>query len=99
MLQDWASSSQPSIQWHLAQILAEVRLTGGQKERALTWLKEMLLSNEVDWIVAVNTMKTLVQFCHEGLVTKEEVAPLFELQHQHKSNTVRKKAAQFLQDL
>jgi len=99
ILQDWASTSQPSIQWHLAQILAEVHLSDGQRERALAWLKGVLSSSEADWIVAINTMKTLVQFCREGAVAKEELTALFELQFQHKSNTVRKKAAQFLQDL
>lgn len=99
MLHEWTMVAQPSIQWHLAQIIAEVHLSGGQRERALAWLKEVVSSSEADWIVAVNTMKTLVLFYHEGVVTKEEVAPLFELQSRHKSNTVRKKAAQFLQDL
>lgn len=99
MLDEWTLVTQPSIQWHLAQIIAEVHLSDGQKERALAWLKGVLSSGEVDWIVAVNTMKTLVLFCHEGAVTKEELTPLFELQCQHRSNTVRKKAALFLQDL
>jgi hypothetical protein len=99
ILTDWTLSTQPSIQWHLAQIVAEVRLSDVQRKQATAWLKKALSSTDVDWIVAVNTMKTLLQFCREGQVTKDEIMPLFELQRQHKSNTVQKKAAQFLQDL
>jgi hypothetical protein len=99
ILTDWTLSTQPSIQWHLAQIVAEVRLSDVQRKQATAWLKKSLSSTDVDWIVAVNTMKTLLQFCREGQVTKDEIMPLFELQRQHKSNTVQKKAAQFLQDL
>jgi hypothetical protein len=99
MLDDLTASGQPSIQWHLAQIFAEVNLTSSQKKRAIMWLKDVLSADNVDWIVSVNTMKTLVKFHRDGLVRKDELVPLFELQQQHKSNTVQKKAAQFLQDL
>jgi hypothetical protein len=99
MLNELTMSEQPSIQWHLAQMLAEVRLSDGQKKRAITWLKGRLSSGEVDWIASVNAMKTLLQFYHDGLVPKDEVARLFGYQQQHKSNTVQKKAMQFLQSL
>lgn len=80
-------------------MFAEVSLSNGQKKRAIAWLKELLLYTEVDWIVSVNSMKTLVQFHSDGLVSKDELRPLFELQQQHKSHAVQKKAAQFLQAL
>jgi hypothetical protein len=99
MLHDLVSSKQPSIQWHLAQMIVEVKLTEDQRQHAIAWLKKLLSSIEVDWIVSVNSMKTLVQFSHEGTLAKGEVMPLFEIQRQHTSNTVRKKAAQFLQDI
>jgi hypothetical protein len=99
ILNDLTISKQPSIQWHLAQIFAQVSLSDGQKKRAIDWLKELLSVKDVDWIVSANTMKTLVQFHRDGLVTRYELVPLFELQQQHKSNTIRKKATQFLQNL
>lgn len=99
MLSDLTASNQPSIQWHLAQIFAEVSLSDSQKKRAITWLKGLLSSREVDWIVSVNSMKTLVRFHHDKQISKSELAVLLELQQQHKSKTVRKKAAQFLQNL
>jgi hypothetical protein len=99
MLHDLVPSKQPSIQWHLAQMIAEIKLTEDQRQQAIAWLKKLLSSVEVDWIVSVNSMKTLVQFSHEGILAKGEAIPLFEIQRQHTSNTVRKKAAQFLQDI
>jgi len=99
MLEELGASSQPSIQWHLAQVFAQVHLTDKQKSRAIAWMKNRISTIEVDWIVSVNTMKTLVQFCRAGLVPRHELVPLVELQTQHKSNAVRKKAARFLEDL
>lgn len=99
MFSELAASTQPSIQWHLAQIIAQVKLTQGQQEKAVKWLKNTLAAPTVDWIVAVNVMKTLLQFQRAGLVMSGDIVPLFELQHQHKSNTVRKKSAQFLHEL
>lgn len=96
---DLAGSTQPSIQWHLAQIFAEVDLTAEQTKQVIAWLKEHLSSTEVDWIVSVNSMKTLLQFYQGRLVPKQEIKSLFELQNQHKSKSVRKKAAQFLEIL
>lgn len=99
MLNDLTVSGQPSIQWHLAQIVAEVELTNNQKVRAVSWLKEVLSSNTIDWIVSVNAMKTLLQFYREKHIEKPELVCLFELQQKHKSNTVQKKAIQFLQSI
>jgi hypothetical protein len=96
---DLAGSTQPSIQWHLAQIFAEVSLTAKQTKQVILWLKERLSSTEVDWIVSVNSMKTLLQFYQRELVSKQEIESLFELQNQHKSKSVRKKATQFLEIL
>lgn len=99
MFDELAASSQPSIQWHLAQIFAEVKLSKSQQEKATAWLKNVLASATVDWIVSVNAMKTLLQFHRDGLVARADIEPLFMLQQQHKSNTVRKKSTQFLSDL
>lgn len=94
-----AKSTQPSVQWHLAQLFAEVELSASEQQQAAAWLKERISSLDTDWIVAVNSMKTLLQFYRDGLVAKGDVAPLFELQKQHSSKTVRKKATQYSQDL
>jgi hypothetical protein len=94
-----ASNGQPSIQWHLAQIYSQVSLTPEQKLNAINWLKDLLSRTEVDWIVAANAMKTLVQFTKDGSVSKKDTASLLELQQKHTSKSVVKKANKLLSEL
>ena len=54
MLEDLAGSGQASIQWHLAQLLPQVRLDEDQRTRAIAWLRARLATTDVDWIVSVN---------------------------------------------
>jgi hypothetical protein len=89
-------STQPSIQWHLAQIFAATKLSAEQKGKALAWLKGSLATTDVDWIVSVNTMKALLKFNHDGLVSDDELLALFKIQEQHASKSVRKKAEMFI---
>lgn len=90
--QELAASTQPSIQWHLAQIYAEVDLTRGQKRFAIDWLKERLTSPQCDWIVASNSMDTLAQFVRDGSVPVAEFRSLLEVQKEHTSKAVVKRA-------
>lgn len=92
-------SNQPSIQWHLAQIFTEVTLTEAQRADALTWLKSKISSTTVDWIVSVNVMRALLSFHKNGHVSSDELKPLFAIQADHTSKSVRKKAGIFLQEL
>lgn len=92
-------NQQASIQWHLAQIYQQVNLTAPQKQRALTWLADMLSSNQADWIVAANAMKTLAYFTNSGDFAKPELIRLLKIQLKHKSNAVVKKANKLLDDL
>lgn len=94
-----ASSSQPSIQWHLAQIYSQVDLTSEQKLNAIIWLKERLSTTDVDWIVSAEAMKTLTQFAKDGSVLKNDIIPLFELQQKHHSKSVVKSANKLLDEL
>src|SRR5690242_6990581 len=48
---DFATNTQASIQWHMAQIFAEVDLTDTQKEFAIHWLRDLLATEQTDWIV------------------------------------------------
>lgn len=92
---DLTKSGQPSIQWHLAQIFSEVSLTDEQRDRAIAWLKNKIKTTNVDWIVSVNVMKALLYFYQNGFVTAGELKQLFKTQEGHKSQSVRKKAANF----
>jgi len=94
-----ASNAQPSIQWHLAQIYSQVNLTPQQKRSAINWLKHVLCSTDVDWIVAANAMKTLVQFSKDGSVPRKDAVSLLKVQQKHKSNSVIRKANKLLAEL
>ncbi len=94
-----AVSSQPSIQWHLAQIYREVTLTPAQKQFAAQWLEELLSTKEVDWIVAANAMDTLARFVGEGSFSKDALLTLLKVQQQHKSKSVVKRANKLLATL
>lgn len=91
-----ATSTQPSIQWHLAQMYAEVTLTASQKRFAISWLKRLLSSSQTDWIVAANSMGTLAQFVREGAVPASELVTLLKTQQQHRSKSVVKRADRLL---
>lgn len=96
---DFSSSTQPSIQWHMAQIYREVDLTDKQKQRAINWLKQLLSTKDVDWIAAANAMDTLAQFTKDGSFSKTDLIPLLEMQQHHKSNSVIRRANKILAQL
>lgn len=99
MSKELVFSDQPSIQWHIAQIYREVTLTPSQKKFAIGWLKKRLASHKADWIVAANSMDTLAQFVRDGSVPKSEFSALLEIQCQHKSKSVVRRANKLLSEL
>jgi hypothetical protein len=94
-----AMSTQASIQWHLAQIYEQIDLTPEQKQRAIDWLKNLLSTKEVDWIVSANVMDTLAQFTREGAFSVKEMVSLLKVQQEHKSNAVIKRANKLFAEL
>lgn len=91
-----AISTQPSVQWHLAQIYRQVTLTDDQKRQAIRWLTDLLSTKDVDWIVAANAMDTLAAFTKEGSFPAYELIRLLKVQQDHKSNAVIKRANKLL---
>lgn len=96
---DFATSTQPSIQWHMAQIYEQVDLTDKQKQKAIHWLSNLLSNKDVDWIVAANAMDTLAKFTKEGSFALADLVPLLKTQQEHKSNAVVKRANKWLAEL
>lgn len=96
---DLTASQQPAIQWHLAQIYRQVRLSPEQKHFVIDWLTRLLSSTEVDWIVASNAMDTLSKFRQDGIVSTSSLAALLEIQRQHRSKTVVRRAEKLLSQL
>src|SRR3954451_21421687 len=79
-----AVSSQPSIQWHLAQIYRQAALPKAPQAVAVGWLGHLLSDPVVDWIVAALAMDTLVHFVREGAVPSADVGPVLAVQHRHR---------------
>ena len=61
LLAEMSRIEQPSVRWHLAQILAEVPLDEGQQAQAITVL-EHNLDTCGDWIVTNCTLEALAVF-------------------------------------
>jgi hypothetical protein len=91
-----ATSSQPSIQWHLAQIYGQVELTSGQRSSAIAWLSRLLSNPEIDWIVAAHAMDTLSRFTRDGFFPWSELVPLLDVQKTHRSAAVVTRANKLL---
>lgn len=96
LLGTWTLSPQASVQWHLAQVMSQVRLTHDQQSRAVRWLVDRVSTTDVDWIVAAEVMRTLLALVDAGAVDADRVAPLVEVQQGHRSASVRRKADGFL---
>lgn len=92
-------SSQASIQWHFAQILGEVTLLPSQQQQAIDWLSKKLQTTEVDWIVAANSMETLMQFVQNKQYSNTHLIALLKIQQNHHSKSVVKRATKLLADL
>lgn len=89
-------SEQASIQWHIAEIYCQVALNETQKKHALEWLKNLLETPNVDWIVAGDAMKALVYFNTKDEFATDELKRLLRVQLKHKSKAIRKKADKLL---
>jgi TPR repeat protein len=93
---DFSGDAQPSIQWHIAQIYAQVALTDPQKAAAIVWLQRLLATKDIDWIVSANAMETLAQFVEDGAVARTDFVKLVQVQQYHKSPSVVKRAKKWL---
>ncbi len=83
---------QPSIQWHLAQMLAELPLNNSDKSRAVKLLKKNLHESD-DWIVTNLTIESLGKFARENEALRAELRRILPryLASRHKSVVSRVK--------
>ena len=92
-------SKQASIQWHIAEIYSQITLDDAQKKHAINWLRNLLETTDVDWIVTGDAMKTLAYFVDHNEFDTREFTRLLQIQLEHKSKAIRKKAEKLLQPL
>lgn len=99
LLTDVAAIDQASIHWHLAEIFAQVELTPRQRRLAINLMTRNISTNQADWIVASNTMKTLADYVQAGHIENVDLIPLLEIQQTHHSAAVIKRATKLLDQI
>lgn len=77
LIDDVAQVKQPSIQWHLAQIFSEVKLSSRQKESAIKIMRDNLDKMD-DWIVVNLTLESLANFVRKGDISETEFGMILE---------------------
>ena len=98
-IKELSNRTQPSIQWHLAQIYRQVELSDSEGALIIKWLKRLISTVEVDWIVSANVMETLVQFAEAGQIKRADTLELLKIQKQHKSKSVVRRADKMIERL
>lgn len=97
---DVGAIEQPSVQWHVAQMLHHVRgdLSAGQARRADALLKRNL-TRSTDWIVLNVTMDVLVAWAAHDPVLARWLHPELERLSRDSRKSVAKRAAKRLAEL
>ena len=99
LFDEFGDNQQPSIQWHIAQMIIQVKLSPAQEKRVILWLVDRLEDPNVDWIVAANSMTSLAEFTNRRLFDQATLIQLLERQQSHKSSAVVKRATKLLDAL
>lgn len=94
LLGDLGQIEQPSVQWHVAQMLHHLRseLSDDQEERA-TDLLQRNLSVSTDWIVLNVTMDVLTHWAKEDPQLARWLVPQLDRLQQDKRQSVAKRAS------
>jgi hypothetical protein len=74
VLTEMAAIDQPSVQWHFAQIVAEMGLRDEHRRRAVEVLERNLDTTD-DWIVINNTMEALARFAEDDPALRDHLVP------------------------
>lgn len=100
LLDDLGQIAQPSVQWHVAQMLQHLRaeLSNDQKQRA-TDLLQRNLSESTDWIVLNVTMDALTQWAKQDTQLAGWLAPHLRRLRLDTRKSVAKRAAKRLAEL
>ena len=100
VLSDLGRIDQPSVQWHVAQLLQHLRndLSDGQKQQA-TELLQRNLSTSTDWIVLNVTMDVLADWANSDAALANWLAPNLNRLRHDKRKSVAKRASKRLAEL
>ncbi len=100
LLGDLGEIGQPSVQWHVAQMMQHLRgdLSDDQSQRA-TRLLQGNLTNSADWIVLNVTMDVLTHWAHRDPRLASWLMPELERLSQDGRKSVAKRAVNRLAEL
>jgi hypothetical protein len=98
LLTDAAAIDQPSVQWHIAQIVTEVPLSPEQRRRAIALLQYNLESAH-DWIVLNLTMEALAHFARGDADLAAWLKPALRPHTSSKRKSIAKRAAKLVAEL
>lgn len=88
MLTDVAASGQPSVQWHLAQMLAQVPLDDRQAARAAEVVAGLLGGSD-DWIVRNCSLESLASFARRGTISRQAMSAQLDRVAEDERKSVR----------
>lgn len=86
---------QPSVQWHLAQILPRLRLSPIERRRATAVLKRNL-DHYDDWIVVTSTLEALAEFARRSRRTPSGLLNLLEIYAEDHRKSVAHRAGKLV---
>jgi len=98
LLEEVSTIKQPSVQWHLAQIVRETPLTPKQRASGIKVLKQMLAETN-DWIVIQHALITLVMFADDDDGLRSWLIPQLKHYQQDPRRSVARRASKLLAQL
>jgi hypothetical protein len=81
LLREVAAIDQPSVQWHLAQMLGEIPLNAADTASAISLLRRTL-DRYQDWIVINLSLETLAKFARDNHLLREDFLAILQ-RHAH----------------
>lgn len=98
LLEEVAESDQPSVQWHLAQMLGELNLNKKETAQALVLLFKNL-DESSDWIVINYSLEVLAQFAREDSSTKRKLLTYLKKFKDSRYKSISSRASRLLDSL
>ncbi len=98
LLVEVSKIEQPSVQWHLAQMLSELVLAGKDRRRAIAILKRNLSRSE-DWIVVNLTLEALAVFVRQSPRMRTSFAKTLRAHLHSRHKSVARRAGKLLSEL
>jgi hypothetical protein len=93
-----AAIDQPSVQWHLAQMLARIELTAAERARAIRLLESNLARYD-DWIVVNLTLEALAKFARDDASFRDRFVRIVARHVGSRHKSVASRARRLLDEL